>query len=87
MQRGEDGIRGGFREGEAVDGGAGDAFEVGVVGLVVEVRGLAEVSGDGGVNDTGVEAGGGEGVASGEVMSAGTFDGDDEVAESVVVRA
>ena len=72
-----------FQQGEAVDGGAVDGVQVGVVGLDAGVGGLAELLGGEGVDGAGLEAGGGEGALHGVVVSAGAFDGDDHVAEPV----
>ena len=68
---------------EAVDGGALDGGQVGVVGLVAGVGGEAELLGGEGMDDAGLEAGGGEGALDRPVIVAGALDGDDEVAEVV----
>src|SRR5262245_51755773 len=72
----------GLLQAEAVDGGAEDPrLRVGRVGLGVVVGGLAVVAGDRGVDDAGVEAGGGEGSLHRAMIRAGLLDGDDRVAE------
>ena len=50
---------------KAVDGGAVDGVQVGVVGLVAGVAGLAEWLGGKGMDDACLEADGGEGAAWG----------------------
>src|SRR5262249_59922829 len=75
----------GPREAEGVErGGEDPRLRVGAVGLGVILGGLAVVAGDRGVDDAGVEAGGGEGMLHRAMIAAGLFDGDDEVAEVVL---
>ena len=76
-------VAGGFEQGEAGDGGAVDGGQVGVVGLVAGIDGLAELLGGEGMDDAGLEAGGGEGALDDAVIAAGAFDGDEAVAEVV----
>jgi hypothetical protein len=73
-----------FAQSEAVDGGALDSGQVGVVGLVAGIGGEAELLGGQGMDDAGLEAGGGDGALDREVLVAGPLDGDDEIAEIVV---
>ena len=63
------------------------ASEVGVVGLVAGVGGLAELLGGEGMDDAGLEAGGGEGALDDVVIAAGAFDGDQAVVEVVAAMA
>src|SRR5262245_21104541 len=70
---------------EATDRGAMQGRQVGVVGLVARVGGLAELFGGEGVDNAGLEAGGGEGVLDRAVVATGAFDGDQEVFQVVVV--
>jgi hypothetical protein len=70
-----------FDEGEAVDDGSMNGDQVGIIGLVA---GVAESTGGKGMDDACLEAGGGEGVADGLVITSGSFDGDEEVAEVVL---
>jgi hypothetical protein len=75
----------GLLQAEAVDRGAEDPrLGVGPIGLGVVRGGLAVMAGDGGVDDAGVEAGGGEGALDWAVIAAGLLDGDDQVAEAVL---
>jgi len=72
----------GLLQAEAVDRGAEDPrLGVGRVGLGVAVGGLAVMAGDRGVDDAGVESGGGEGALHRAMIRAGLLDGDDRVAE------
>ena len=72
----------GLPQAEAVDRGAEDPrLRVGRVGLGVVVGGLAVMAGDRGVDDAGVEAGGGEGALHRAMRRAGLLEGDDRVAE------
>ena len=52
----------GLEQSEAVDGGAMNGDEVGVIGLVAGIGGLAELLGGEGMDDARLEAGGGEGA-------------------------
>ncbi len=67
-------IKGRFPEGEAVDGGAMDRGQVGVVSFVTGVAGLTELLGGEGVDNADLEAGGGEDTLHGPVIAAGAFD-------------
>lgn len=58
--------------------------QVGVVGLVVGVGRLAELLGGEGVDDAGLEAGGGEGPLHDAVVAAGALDGGDQVPQVVL---
>ena len=60
LQGGVERIPGGLLEPEAIDRGAKDPLQVGGVGLVVVGAGLAEMAGDGGMDDPRLEAGAGE---------------------------
>ena len=86
LQGGPGFVAGGFEQGEAGDGGAVDGGQVGVVGLVAGIDGLAVLLGGEGVDDAGLEAGGGEGALDEAVIAAGAFDGDEAVAEVVLRR-
>jgi hypothetical protein len=74
----------GLGEGKAVEGGVVGSEEVVVIGLVVRIRYLEELLGGKGVNEAGVEVGGGEGALDEAVVAAGAFNDDAEVAEVVV---
>ncbi len=84
LQGGPGFVAGGFEEGAAGDGGAVDGGQVGVVGLVAGIDGLAILLGDEGMEDARLEAGGGEGALDEAVIAAGAFDGDEAVAELVL---
>ena len=86
LQGGPGVVAGGFEQGEAGDGGAMHGAQVGVVGLVAGIDGLAVLLGDEGVEDAGLEAGGGEGALHEAVIAAGAFDGDEAVVELVRVE-
>jgi len=73
----------GLGQGEAAAGGAVDGRQIGVVGFLTGVAGLAELLGGKGVDDADLEAGGGEGVLNRMVIAAGAFDGDQEVLQAV----
>ena len=60
--------------------------EVGVVGLVAGIDGLAVLLGDEGMEDARLEAGRSEGALHDTVIAAGAFDGDEAVAELVRVE-
>jgi hypothetical protein len=62
--------------------GAMDGRQVGVVGLVAGVGGLAELLGGQGVDQAGLELRGVAGPLDGEVVSPGPLDGDDEVGDT-----
>lgn len=86
LQGGPGFIAGGFEQCAAGDRGAVDGGQVGVVGFVAGINGLAVVLGDEGMEDAGLEAGGGEGALYEAVIAAGPFDGDEAVAELVVLE-
>ena len=65
---------------EAIDGGAMDGVEVGVVGLVAGIGREAELLGGQRMDDAGLEAGGDDGALDRQMVVAGALDGDDEVA-------
>ena len=72
-------------EPESVHGGVVDRLEVGVVGLVTGVDGLAELVGGQGVDEADLEAGLGEGSFHDRVIASGAFDDDDEVEEVMLL--
>ena len=69
----------GLGQAEAVDGGAVDGRQVGVVGLAVGVGGLAELLGGERMDDADLEAGGGEGPLGRVMEPAGALDDDDHI--------
>ena len=73
-------------EPEAVDGGAVDGGDVGVVGLVAGVGGLAELLGGERMDDADLEAGGGEGVADDVMIPSGALDDDDQIDDPMLDR-
>jgi len=79
-------IAGSFAQCEAGDGGAMNGGEIGVVGLVTGIARLAQTAGRKRVDDARLEAGGREGAADDVMVAAGAFDGDDEVAEIVLLH-
>ena len=81
LQRGPGLVAGGLEQSAAGDGGAMDGGEVGVVGLVAGIDGLAVLLGGEGVQDARLEASGGEGALHEAVIAAGAFDGDEAVVE------
>src|SRR5439155_19250218 len=70
-----------FEQGEAVDGGAVDGRQIGIVGLVAGIADLAVAFGGEGVDDADLVAGGGQGLADDVVVTAGAFDGDNQVVQ------
>jgi hypothetical protein len=64
-------------------GSAKDGGDVGVIGFVVGVGGLAVLFGGQGMDEARLEAGLAEGVLDGSMIFAGAFDGDNEVTEVV----
>jgi hypothetical protein len=74
-----------FEQAEAVAGGAPNGSQVGVVGFVAGVGGLAVLLGREGMHQAGLEAGLTEGVLHGPVIVAGAFEGDDEVGQVVLL--
>ena len=73
----------GFEESAAGDRGAVDGGQVGVVGFVAGIDGLAILFGDEGMEDARLEAGRGEAALDEAVIAAGAFDGDEAVGELV----
>src|SRR5262249_52962254 len=84
LQRGPGDVATGFLKGAAGDGGAVDSGEVGVIGLVTGIDGLAGLLGDERVEDAGLEAGGGEAALDDAMIASGAFDGDQAIAELVL---
>jgi hypothetical protein len=79
-------VEAGFDQGEAVDGGAVNGRQVGVVGLVTGVGRLAELFGGKGMDNAGLLAGGGEGLLGGSVVATRALDGDEEVTNVVLAQ-
>ena len=77
---------GGFAQPEAVGGGPPDGGEVGVVGLVVGIGGLAILLGRERMDEAGVEAGLTKRQLDGAMIVAGAFDGDDDILEVVLAH-
>ena len=75
-----------FEQGEAVDGGAMDGDQIGVVGLVAGVGGLAELLGGEGMDEADLEAAFDEGVLGNVMVAAGPLDGDDDVLEVMLLH-
>ena len=73
-----------FEQSAAGDGGAVDGGQIGVIGFVAGIDGLAILFGDEGMEDARLEAGGGEGALDEAVIAAGAFDGDEAIAELVL---
>ncbi len=78
------GIAGRFHQGEAVDGGAVDGGQIGVVGLDAGIAGLAKLLGGEGVHGANVAALLREGLARHVMVTPGAFDGNHEVLDVVV---
>ena len=80
-----DGDRVGFvlEQAEAVDGGAVDGGEVGVIGLVAGVGGESKLFGGVGVDDADLEARLAEGALDRSVVASGALDDDDQVLDVV----
>jgi hypothetical protein len=76
----------GFQKRAARDRGAVDGGQVGVIGLVAGINGLAVLLGDKGMEDARLETGGGEGALHHAVISARAFDGGQSVAEFVLLE-
>jgi hypothetical protein len=74
----------GFEERTAGDGGAVNSGQVGVIGLVAGIDGLAILFGGEGVEDAGLEAGGGERALHEAMITASAFDGDETIGELVI---
>jgi hypothetical protein len=72
-----------LRQSEAVDGGAMDGGEVGVVGLVAGIGGEPILLGGVGVNDADFEPGGAESALDRPVIPSGAFDDHDDVLDVV----
>src|SRR5262245_57817849 len=83
LQAGPSLIAAGLLQGAAGDGGAVDGGQVGVVGLVAGIDGLAILFGDEGVQDACLETGSGAGALDAAVVAAGACDGDETIAEVV----
>ena len=75
-----------FQQSEAVRGGAPEGGQVGVVGFVAGVGGLAVVLGGEGMDQARLEAGLAEGELHGPMVFAGAFDGDDQVGQVVLAH-
>jgi hypothetical protein len=71
-------------QGEAVDSGPVDGRQVGVVGFVTGITGLAELFGGEGMDNANFEAGGGDGLLHRTVIAAGAFHGHQEVVKCVL---
>src|SRR6516165_2611907 len=84
LQGGPGLVAAGFLEGAAGDGGAVNGAEVGVIGFVAGINGLAILLGDEGMENAGLETGAGEGALDEAVVASGAFDGDDAIEELVV---
>src|SRR5262249_2158010 len=84
LQAGPELIARRFAQGEAVDGGAVNGGQVGIVGLVARIGRLAELLSGEGMDDARLEAGRAEGALDDAVIAARAFDGDKAVAEVVV---
>ena len=77
-----DWVSGLFDQAEAVDRGAINRVEIGVIGLVARIGGLAELFGGQRVNRPGVEPGLDESPFDREVIPPGPLDGDDHVQQT-----
>src|SRR5207249_8140494 len=84
LQRGPGLVAGRFEQRTTGDGGAVDGREVGVVGFVAGIDGLAVLLGDEGVQDACLEAGRGEAALDDAVIATGAFDGDEAILELVL---
>jgi hypothetical protein len=87
LQGGPGFVTGRFEQGAAGDGGAMNCEQVRVIGLVAGVDGLTILLGGEGMQDAGLEAGGGEAALDEAMIAAGAFDGDETVAELVVGKS
>ena len=83
LQGGPGLVAGRLEQRTACDGGAVDGVQIGVVGLVARIDGLAILLGDEGVQNARLEASTGEAALDDAVIAAGTLDGDETVAELV----
>ena len=81
LQGGPSFIAGGFEEGTAGNGGAVHGGQVGVVGFVARVDGLAILFSDEGVYNTGLKTSRSEGALDEAMIAAGAFDGDEAILE------
>ena len=70
-----------FQQAEAVDRGAEDGRQIGVVGLVARIGGLAVMLGGQRMNEACVKVGAAKGMVDQLMISAGPFDGDDEITQ------
>src|SRR5260370_30132895 len=84
LQRGPRFVAGRFLQGAAGDGGAMDGIQIGIIGFVAGIDGLAILFGDEGVEDAGLEAGGGKGALNDAMIPARAFDGDEAAASLLV---
>src|SRR3989442_9169616 len=84
LQGGPGLVAGGLQQRAAGDSGAVDGGQVGVVGLVAGIDGLAVLLGDEGMQDARLEAGGGEAALDDAMIAPGAFDGDEAVPELVL---
>jgi hypothetical protein len=76
-------LLGGLQEGKAGDGGALDGRQVGVIGLIAWVLGLAKLLGGEGMDDACLQACRREGALHDPVVTAGALDGDQEIVHLV----
>jgi hypothetical protein len=74
-------IQRGLEQGTAIDGSTMDGEQVGVVGFVTRIGGLAKLLGGEGMDDARFQAGGSTGALDGAMVTPGALDGDEEVAE------
>ena len=83
LELGVDRVGFGLRQAEAVDGGAVDGGEVGVVGLVAGVGGESILLGGEGMDDADLEARPAEAALDRPVIAAGALDDHDHVLDAV----
>src|SRR5947209_65395 len=74
-------VAAGFEQGAARDGGAVQGGQISVVGLIAGIDGLTVLLGDEGVDNAGLEAGGGKGALHDTMIAARAFDGGEAVTE------
>ena len=79
LEANRDWVSGLFDQAEAVDHGAKSRIEVGIVGLVARIGGLAELFGSQRMDRAGVEAGLDEGLLDREVIPPGSLNADDHI--------
>ena len=72
-----------LQQAEPVDGGAVHGEEVGVVGFVAGIGGLAVLLGGVGVKDADLDSGSGEGELDRTVVASGALDDNDHVLDAV----